>query len=142
MSSSLPKPPINAPKFFVDHKKGEVVELMKLLTNPNTERDPTKKKDVIKRVIAYMTLGVDCSKLFFEMVKASITEDIVLKKMVFLYIVNYADQIEEGSILAINTFLKDMKNPNPKIRGLALRSLCSLKFKGAYDISQIVYTIP
>ena len=131
--SSLPKPPTNAPKFFVDHKKGEVVELMKLLTNPNTERDPVKKKDVIKRVIAYMTLGVDCSKLFFEMVKASITEDIVLKKMVFLYIVNYADQIEEGSILAINTFLKDMKNPNPKIRGLALRSLCSLKFKGAYE---------
>ena len=132
-SSTYPKPVTNAPKFFVDHKKGEVVELMKLLTNPSTERDPTKKKDVIKRVIAYMTLGVDCSKLFFEMVKASITEDIVLKKMVFLYIVNYADQIEEGSILAINTFLKDMKNPNPKIRGLALRSLCSLKFKGAYE---------
>ena len=101
--------------------------------NPNTNKDPNKKKDVIKRVIAYMTLGVDVSKLFFEMVKASITDDIVLKKMVFLYIVNYADQVEQGAILAINTFLKDMKNPNPKIRGLALRSLCSLTFKGAYE---------
>ena len=116
MSSSQP-PVTNAPKFFVDHKKGEVVELLNLLTNPNTDRDPVKKKDVIKRVIAYMTLGVDVSKLFYEMVKASITDDIVLKKMVFLYIVNYADQVEQGAILAINTFLKDMKNPNPKIRG-------------------------
>jgi AP-4 complex subunit beta-1 len=131
---SNPHPAVtNAPKFFVDHKKGEVVELLNLLTNPSTDRDPVKKKDVIKRVIAYMTLGVDVSKLFYEMVKASITDDIVLKKMVFLYIVNYADQVEQGAILAINTFLKDMKNPNPKIRGLALRSLCSLKFKGAYE---------
>ena len=54
MSSSQP-PVTNAPKFFVDHKKGEVVELLNLLTNPNTDRDPVKKKDVIKRVIAYMT---------------------------------------------------------------------------------------
>jgi vesicle coat complex subunit len=59
----------NAPKFFVDHKKGEVAELMNLLKNPSLDRDQAKKKDVIKRVIAYMTLGVDVSKLFYEMVK-------------------------------------------------------------------------
>jgi AP-4 complex subunit beta-1 len=59
----------NAPKFFVDHKKGEVAELMNLLKNPNLDRDLNKKKDIIKRVIAYMTLGVDVSKLFHEMVK-------------------------------------------------------------------------
>ena len=117
---------INAPKFFVDHKKGEVAELMTLLKNPNIDKDMNKKKDIIKRVIAYMTLGVDVSKLFHEMVKASYTDDIVMKKMIFLYIVNYADE-SESAILAINTFLKDLKNNNPKIRGLALRSLCSLK---------------
>ena len=124
---------INAPKFFVDHKKGEVVELLKLLTNPSTEHNAQKKKDVVKRVIAYMTLGVDVSKLFYEMVKVSITDDIVMKKMVFLYIVNYAHQVEQGAFLAINTFLRDMKDPNPKIRGLALRMLCSIKFKGVYE---------
>ncbi len=59
-------------------------------------------------------------------IKASFTDDIVLKKMVFLYIVNYADE-SESAILAINTFLRDLKNTNAKIRGLALRSLCSLK---------------
>ena len=124
---------MNAPKFFVDHKKGEVVELLKLLTNPSTEHNPQKKKDVVKRVIAYMTLGVDVSKLFYEMVKVSITDDIVMKKMVFLYIVNYAHQVEQGAFLAINTFLRDMKDPNPKVRGLALRMLCSIKFKGVYE---------
>ena len=48
--------------------------------------------------------------------------------MVFLYIVNYADE-SESAILAINTFLRDLKNTNAKIRGLALRSLCSLKYE-------------
>jgi AP-4 complex subunit beta-1 len=67
--SSNPGVVSNAPKFFVDHKKGEVVELMNLLKNPNIDKDQAKKKDVIKRVIAYMTLGVDVSKLFYEMVK-------------------------------------------------------------------------
>jgi hypothetical protein len=38
----------NPPKFFVDHKKGEVAELMTLLRNPNLDRDINKKKDIIK----------------------------------------------------------------------------------------------
>ena len=84
-------------------------------------------------VIAYMTLGVDVSKLFYEMIKVSITEDIVMKKMIFLYIVNYPHQVEQGSFLAINTFLRDIKDPNPKVRGLALRMFCNIKFKGIYE---------
>jgi AP-4 complex subunit beta-1 len=63
----------NTPKFFVDHKKGEVAELMNLLKNPNLDKDLNKKKDIVKRVIAYMTLGVDVSKLFHEMVKVLFT---------------------------------------------------------------------
>ena len=37
------------------------------------ERDPKRKRDVIKKVIAYMTLGIDVSRLFTEMVRAWIT---------------------------------------------------------------------
>ena len=83
--------------------------------------------------IDYMTLRVDDSKLFYEMIKVSITEDIVMKKMIFLYIVNYARQVEQCSFLAINTFLRDIKDPNPKVRGLALRMFCNIKFKGIYE---------
>jgi vesicle coat complex subunit len=72
MSSNTQNQVSNAPKFFVDHKKGEVAELMNLLRNPNVERDLNKKKDIVKRVIAYMTLGVDVSKLFHDMVKVKI----------------------------------------------------------------------
>ena len=74
-----------------------------------------------------MTLGIDVSRLFPEIVKASKTDDLVMKKMIYLYLINYAEQNQELVILAVNTFLTDCKSPNHKIRGLALRSLCSLR---------------
>ena len=97
------------PQFFVDHKKGEVNELRLLLRAVSLERDATKKRDVIKKVIAYMTLGIDVSRLYPEMVKASRTDDMVMKKMIYLYLTNYAEQNQELAILAINTFLMDLK---------------------------------
>jgi len=62
----------------------------RLLRSIYIDKDPAKKKDVIKKVIAYMTLGIDVSRLYPEMVKASQTSDIVTKKMVYLYLINYA----------------------------------------------------
>ena len=80
-----------------------------LLRAVSLEKDPNKKRDVIKKVIAYMTLGIDVSRLFPEMVKASHTDDLVMKKMIYLYLTNYAEQNQELAILAINTFLMDLK---------------------------------
>merc|ERR1719299_183923 len=108
-------------------KKGEVHELRQLLRGAAAERDQQKKRDAIKKVIAYMTLGIDVSPLFSEMVMASATTDLVQKKMVYLYLVNYAESNSELAILAINTLQKDCRDDDPMIRGLALRSLCSLK---------------
>ena len=104
-----------------------------LLRAVSLEKDQNKKRDVIKKVIAYMTLGIDVSRLYPEMVKASRTDDLVMKKMIYLYLTNYAEQNQELAILAINTFLMDLQGVNSKIRGLALRSLCSLKFDGVVE---------
>lgn len=67
-------------------------ELRQLLRAVAIEKDINKKRDVIKKVIAYMTLGIDVSRLYPEMVKASRTEDVVMKKMIYLYLINYAEQ--------------------------------------------------
>lgn len=42
-----------------------------LLKNINVERDMQKKREVIKKVIAYMTLGIDVSRLFSDMIMVS-----------------------------------------------------------------------
>jgi AP-4 complex subunit beta-1 len=51
----------------------------------------------------------------------------VQKKMVYLYLGAYADQNSELALLTINTLQKDCQDDDPVIRGLALKSLCSLR---------------
>ncbi|CAM9160788.1 unnamed protein product [Scytosiphon promiscuus] len=113
--------------FFVDQKKGEINELKQLLRTVSVDRDPKKKREVIKKVIAYMTLGIDVSRLFTEMMLAIETRDLVVKKMVYLYLCTYARQKPDLAIMCINTLQRDCNNQDPMVRGLALRSLCSLR---------------
>ena len=63
----------------------------RLLRAVSLDKDINKRRDVIKKVIAYMTLGIDVSRLYPEMVKASRTDDVVMKKMIYLYLINYAE---------------------------------------------------
>ena len=122
LDSTRPVPP--PPQFFIDNKKGEVNELRQLLKNIMDEKDNKKRREVIKKVIAYMTLGVDVSKLFTDMVRISSTNDIVQKKMIYLYLVNCVESNQEIALMAINTLSKDCRmvtSPDSKIRGLALR---------------------
>ena len=53
--------------------------------------------------------------------------------MIYLYLTNYAEQNPNTALMAINTFIKDTKHKDGKIRGLALRSLCSLRFSGSFE---------
>lgn len=54
-------------------------------------------------------------------------EDIVLKKMLYLYITTYAQHNPDLTLLTINLLTKDCRDQDPTIRGLALRSLCQLR---------------
>lgn len=81
-------------------------------------------QEAMKKVIGIMTLGIDLSSIFTEILMFSYTNDIVSKKMIYLYLSNYAKTNKETAIMAINTFMKDCKNPDGKIRGYALKTLC------------------
>jgi len=50
-----------------------------------------KRKEVVKKIIAFMTLGIDVSRIFGEMCLASFTDDRIEKKMIYLYLSNYAE---------------------------------------------------
>ena len=58
---------------------------------------------------------------------ASDSQDVVLKKSLYLYITTWAAANPELMLLTINMLLKDCGDQDPTIRGLALRSLCSLR---------------
>ncbi|KAH9056437.1 Adaptor protein complex beta subunit [Lactarius vividus] len=110
-------------------KKGENFELRADL---NSEyRD--KRKDAIKKVIANMTVGKDVSGLFPDVLKNMQTEDIEQKKLVYLYLINYAKTQPDLVILAVNTFVKDSDDHNPLIRALAIRTMGCIRVEKIID---------
>jgi AP-4 complex subunit beta-1 len=51
----------------------------------------------------------------------------VQKKLVYLYLCNYAESHSDLTLLTVNTLQKDCRDGNPMIRGLALRAMCNLR---------------
>jgi vesicle coat complex subunit len=82
-----------------------------------------RKKEAVKKVIASMTVGKDVSALFPDVVNCMQTDNLELKKLVYLYLMNYAKSQPDLAILAVNTFVKDCEDPNPLIRALAVRTM-------------------
>jgi len=106
-------------KYFTTTKKGEIFELKEELRNP----DADKKRDAVKKVIAAMTVGKDVSMLFTDVVICMQTGNVELKKLVYLYLINYAKTNPDLAILAVNTFRRDASDSNPLIRALAIRTM-------------------
>lgn len=68
--------------------------------------DRSKRKDSVKKVIAAMTVGKDVSMLFPDVVNCMQTDDLELKKLVYLYLINYAKTQPDLAIMGVNTFVK------------------------------------
>ena len=66
---------------------------------------PEKQKNALKGVIGAMTIGKDVSMLFPHVVKCINTNDLELKKLVYLYVMNYAKSQPDLVILSVNTFV-------------------------------------
>eukprot|EP00940_MAST-03C_sp_MAST-3C-sp2_P000607 g607.t1 len=106
-------------RFFATMKKGELYELQRELGS----RDINVVKEAVKKVIACMTVGTDVSMLFTDVLKRMQTADLELKKLVYLYIMNYAKSKPDLAILAVNTFKRDTQDPNALIRAMAVRTM-------------------
>ncbi|ANZ74736.1 BA75_01067T0 [Komagataella pastoris] len=114
---------------FSSPRKGETFELKSgLASNYAMER-----KESIRRVIAAMTVGKDVSSLFPDVLKNIATHDLEQKKLVYLYLMNYAKTNPELSILAVNTFVKDSEDPNPLIRALSIRTMGCIRVDKMVD---------
>merc|ERR1712048_795645 len=101
-----------------------IIKKMFSIKKDLNSRSKRKIKGTVKKVIAAMTLGKDVSPLFPDVIKNMGTEDIELKKLIYLYIINYAETQPNKSILVVNMFQKDAnENPNPLIRALAIRTM-------------------
>lgn len=87
-----------------------------------------KRKDAVKKVIAAMTVGKDVSSLFTDVVNCMQTENLELKKLVYLYLINYAKSQPDLAILAVNTFVK-VKAFNPLLLHFEIGCLHGIRRK-------------
>lgn len=111
--------------FSSSNKRSEITELTDDLNSTVFER----KKEAIKKVIAQMTIGKDVSQLFQPVIKCLEHTEIDIKKLVYLYIINYSRNRPDDAIMVINLFRKDVLKGTPLIRALAVRTMGCLRVK-------------
>ncbi|XP_060081301.1 AP-1 complex subunit beta-1-like [Ylistrum balloti] len=116
-------------KYFTTTKKGEIFELKAELQSDKKD----KKKEAVKKVIASMTVGKDVSALFPDVVNCIQTDNLELKKLVYLYLMNYAKSQPDMAIMAVNTFVRDCEDANPLIRALAVRTMGCIRVDKIID---------
>lgn len=120
-------------QFLKGPKKGETYELKSGLVSQYRH----ERKDAIERVIQAMTIGKDVSALFPDVLKNIATYDLEQKKLVYLYLMNYAKSNPELCILAVNTFVQDSEDPNPLVRALAIRTMGCIRVERMVDYMEI-----
>ena len=109
--------------YFKSSKRGEIHEWKQQLNDENE----LIRKETLKKIIAGMTTGKEVNELFPHVLKCIYTKDTEMKKLVYLYLINYSSNNPEPAVLAINSFCKDCEDKNPMVRALALRTMASIR---------------
>eukprot|EP00606_Chrysophyceae_sp_TOSAG23-5_P000244 GSChrysophyteH2.ASY1.ANO1.553.1 assembled CDS len=84
----------------------------------------------LKWLLAMVSKGRDVSEFFPAVVKNIVAASVEVKKMVYIYLVHFADwnaACRELALLSINSFQIDLSGRNQLIRGLALRVMTSIR---------------
>jgi AP-1 complex subunit beta-1 len=104
-------------------------ELKEIQEDLNSKK-ASKKIKAIKKVISYMNLGKNVSSLFFSVMRCLEFNNIEIKKLVYLYIAQYSRDLPEGAIMAINSFIRDVKDQrNSMVRAVAVRTMGCIRVK-------------
>uniref|UniRef100_D3ZIF5 AP-3 complex subunit beta n=1 Tax=Rattus norvegicus TaxID=10116 RepID=D3ZIF5_RAT len=107
--------------FSSDWKKNEDLKQM-LESNKDSA-----KLDAMKRIVGMIAKGKNASELFPAVVKNVASKNIEIKKLVYVYLVRYAEEQQDLALLSISTFQRALKDPNQLIRASALRVLSSIR---------------
>lgn len=71
--------------------------------------------------------GRDVSEFFAQVVKNVASHNLEVRKLVYIYLLRYAESEPDLALLSINTFQKDLTDSSPLIRAMALRVLSGIR---------------
>ncbi|KAE8737513.1 hypothetical protein FOCC_FOCC017028 [Frankliniella occidentalis] len=121
VEAELATDPASGGFFHSDYKKHDDLKLML-----DSSKDGLKL-EAMKRIIGMVAKGRDASDLFPAVVKNVVSKNIEVKKLVYVYLVRYAEEQQDLALLSISTFQRALKDPNQLIRASALRVLSSIR---------------
>ncbi|CAL9122521.1 unnamed protein product [Musa acuminata var. zebrina] len=90
-------------------------------------RYDSEKVDALKRLLALIAQGADVSHFFPQVVKNVASQSLEVKKLVYLYLLHYAEKRQNEALLSINCFQKDLSDTNPLVRAWALRAMAGIR---------------
>ncbi|CAF1505859.1 unnamed protein product, partial [Rotaria sordida] len=107
--------------FALDYKKHEDLKQMLDSNKDNL------KLEAMRRIIGMIAKGKDAADLFPAVVKNVVSKNMEIKKLVYVYLMRYAEEQQDLALLSIATFQRALKDPNQLIRASALRVLSSIR---------------
>jgi len=102
--------------FSSDLKKNEDLKQM-LESNKDSA-----KLDAMKRIVGMIAKGKNASELFPAVVKNVASKNIEIKKLVYVYLVRYAEEQQDLALLSISTFQRALKVNNRVSQQIATRT--------------------
>ncbi|KAG8678120.1 AP-3 complex subunit beta, partial [Ceratobasidium sp. 395] len=107
---------------YFDSAEDKIKQISSQLAS-NSDRD---KLDAMKRLIALVSKGRNVSEFFAQVVLNVASPNLEIRKLVYIYLIRHAASEPDLTLLSINTFQKDLADPNPLIRAMALRVLSAI----------------
>ncbi|KAK2765169.1 hypothetical protein FQN54_008868 [Arachnomyces sp. PD_36] len=116
---------MTAGSLAIRNKQGKVAELRQELNGGGKkDKNHSAKKIALKKIVANMTMSNnDMVALFPDVVNCMTIPSLEIKKMCFLFLVNYSRMKPEVAMKALPTLVDDMDDTNPLVRALALRTI-------------------
>ncbi|KAM1913363.1 hypothetical protein ACFX14_001315 [Malus domestica] len=90
-------------------------------------RFDSEKCEALKRLLALIAQGFEVSNFFPQVVKNVASQSLEVKKLVYVYLLHYAQKRPNEALLSINYFQKDLGDPNPLVRAWALRTMAGIR---------------
>ncbi|QDS73295.1 hypothetical protein FKW77_005785 [Venturia effusa] len=115
-STTHPLPPLQLKKLLDSRREGEILDGLRRVVSMSYRHQPTLQ-------------------YFSNIVKNVASPNIEIKKLVYAYLVQHAEEAPDTALLSINTIQKSLSDSNPYTRALALRTMSSIRVP---VISQIV----
>lgn len=116
-----------------------VVDLTSLRSSLSTltlQSDALSCRKALAKVLAAKTNGMNLTDMVPKILKLLAHPDLIAKKIVYSILTEYAHKQPDIALLAINTLTQECSHGNPMVRGLALKTVCSLNHENFFEFGQ------